>query len=88
MNLEFRQWFKAKVICINAFLYLFPFDENICNFRLSLYGSLQAWDIETKVPNIGFNSTFILKKQDTNIKMYAIDALTSEISQAGQILIR
>ena len=86
--MEYRQWFKTKVICKNSYLHLFPFDENTCDFRVSLYGTLQSWDIKTSVPNIKFNVSFNLEKPNSTIKMYVVDELTSEISEAGQIVIR
>ena len=87
-NLEYRQWFKTKVICKNAHLHLFPFDENTCDFKVSLYGTLQSWDIKTNKPNIKFNISFELKKPNETIKMYVVDEMTSEISDFGQIQIR
>ena len=89
VELNYMQWFKAKVICINDQLQLFPFDENTCNFHLSLYGSLQAWeDLDIPEGNIRFNTNYSLKAPKDNIKMYSVERLSSNLTKNGRIEIK
>ena len=86
-NLELRQWFKAELVCQNSNLKYFPYDTNVCSFKIFKYGSVTAWET-TGASDIHFNFTTVPFNKYNKINLYVIDGIRAEVVDEKIIKIR
>ena len=86
-QLILKQWFKARVVCQNTQVGYFPFDKNLCSFKIMPFASPQSW-YDNNEQKILFNKTFTLEYVKDNIKMYSLEKIASEITLEGNIKIK